>query len=364
MERAGTSMALRPRCLIYDLYLDTLGGGERVVFAVAEALTQEFEVVVAGPRVPDRYRVTQFGLSPDVRLVAMHPSRYPVATIGQEAAVYLANGVPLPSFARRSALILQFPFDSVTRWPGLRQVQRRALGTYRTFVYSEFAATWTRLRMGLDPTVAHPPAQLASFVPDLNARSATILAVGRFFDVEHAKRHDVLIEAFQQLPAAVQRTWTLVLAGGVDRRPAGRQYVDRLQRQAQGSNIQFELDVSAERLEQLQSTASLFWHATGYGRGPDRPERAEHFGLSTLEAMSFGVPPLVYADGGQPEIVTPTSGVLWRSVDELVDATVRLVGDPIARRAMAEASALRAQSFSTDALPQAIRSWVRPAPAA
>lgn len=350
--RAGTSTVSRSDCLIYDLYLDTLGGGERVVFAAADALSDEFDVTIAGPRVPDTARLERFGLSSDLRLLQLHPAHFPLATRGVDLVLYLANGVPLPSFARRSLLVLQFPFESLTHWPGLRRAQRWALAQYDVLVYSEFVATWTRRRLGVDPTILHPPGHLAD-EPSIE-KEHIILAVGRFFDVEHAKRHDVLIDAYRHLPAAVRSSWPLVLAGGVDGRASGQRYLDRLRTLAQGLNIRFELDVPQSRLHELYARTSLFWHATGYGRAPEQPERAEHYGLSTIEAMSHGAVPLVYADGGQTEIVTETSGVLWRVLDELVVATTSLIDDGEARRRMADAAARRAQEFPPEAFRQGL----------
>lgn len=334
----------RPSCLVYDLYLDTLGGGERVMFAAGEALRADLDVTIAGPRVPSAERLRRFGLPSDLPMRRLHPARYPLATVGVDVVVYLANGVPLPSFAHQSLVFVQFPFEPLSRWPGLRAAQRRTLAGYDVLVYSDFVARWTRRRLGVDSTVVHPPATTGTYVP--SAKEPLILAVGRFFDVEHAKRHDVLIEAYRRLPAPTRAVWPLVLAGGVHPGPEGAAYVERLRRLADGENIRFELDVPQDELRGLYSRASLFWHATGFGRREDQPERAEHFGLSTVEAMSHGCVPLVFADGGQLDIVEAGTGVLWTDLDQLVDETQRLTSDPALLRATATRASARAGSFS------------------
>lgn len=322
------------------------------MFAAADALRDEFDVTIAGPAVPDRARLERFGLSSDVRLAQFHPARFPGATRGVDLVIYLANGVPLPSFARRSLLVLQFPFERLSRWPLLKAAQRWALLQYDVLVYSEFVADWTRRRLGVDPTVLHPPGVLAD-LPSTE-KDRLILAVGRFFDVEHAKRHDALIYAYGRLPDTVRSSWKLVFAGGVERGPAGQRYLDRLRSLAAGLNVHFEADVPYQQLSDLYSRACLFWHATGYGRACSQPERAEHYGLATLEAMSHGAVPLVYADGGQTEIVTGTSGVLWRTLDELVDATIALIDDEQARKVMAVDAARRAKDFPPEAFGQGL----------
>jgi glycosyltransferase involved in cell wall biosynthesis len=52
----------------------------------------------------------------------------------------------------------------------------------------------------------------------------------------------------------------------------------------------------------------------------------EHFGISTVEAMSAGGVPVVYNGGGLPEIVRDgKDGFLWKSTDELIDKTVSII---------------------------------------
>lgn len=351
----------RPSCLVYDLYLDTLGGGERVVLAAAEALRDDFEVVVAAPILPKSGRLAALGMRSDVAMQRMHPARFTWASAKVDLVVYLANGIPLPSLARRSILLLQFPFEALSRRAPLRLAQRWILGRYQPVVYSDFVASWTQRRLEVTPLVVHPPAQLGR--PDPALKEPLILSIGRFFATEHSKRQDVLIEAYRRLPMSIRDRWPLVLAGGVYRGEGGQTYVDKLRSLAAGENIHFETDVSQQRLEELLARATLFWHATGFGRLPTEPEKAEHFGLSTVEAMSWGVVPLVYADGGQVEIVTPDTGVLWRSVSELVSATEGLINDPVRRAAEARRAALRSHLFASARFETEIRRLAHPRPA-
>lgn len=343
----------RPSCLIYDLYLDTLGGGERVIFAVAEALQNDFEVTVAAPHLPERSRLAKFGMNPNVAMQRMHPARFTAASRRADLVVYLANGVPMPSLARRSLLFLQFPFNKLSRSCVLRSVERRVLAGYQPIVYSEFVAHWARCRLAIDPVVLHPPAQLGTY--DASTKEPLILSIGRFFSAEHTKRHDVLIEAHRRLPRSIRDRWPLVLAGGLYRGDGGTSYLDRLHHLARGDNVRFEVDVSDQRLRELLSQASLFWHATGFGRDSGQPEKAEHFGLSTIEAMSWGAVPLVYADGGQLEIVSPGTGVLWQSIAELVQATQGLIDEPARRLAEAKRAAIRALDFDPSDFQREIR---------
>ena len=113
--------------------------------------------------------------------------------------------------------------------------------------------------------------------------------------------------------------------------------------------MSFEVNATPEELARLQDGARLFWHASGYERPPDEPEQAEHFGMSTAEAMRHGAIPLVYADGGQLEIVTNDVGRLWRSIAELVAATSELTAkSPSELDAMAEVARLVGKRFGLE----------------
>ncbi len=119
-----------------------------------------------------------------------------------------------------------------------------------------------------------------------------------------------------------------MLAGGAAPSPELDAFVDALRERAMGLNVSFEVNVPPQQLSDLLGQARLFWHAAGFQRPTDAPESAEHFGMSTVEAMSHGAVPLVYADGGQLEIVSADVGRLWRSVSELVEQTTELIEGP------------------------------------
>jgi glycosyltransferase involved in cell wall biosynthesis len=57
------------------------------------------------------------------------------------------------------------------------------------------------------------------------------------------------------------------------------------------------------------------------------PELTEHFGISTVEAISAGCIPLVVGRGGQPEIVT-NPDLLWQTIEELIEKTQAVINTP------------------------------------
>jgi glycosyltransferase involved in cell wall biosynthesis len=74
---------------------------------------------------------------------------------------------------------------------------------------------------------------------------------------------------------------------------------------------------------------------------------AEHFGISTVEAMGAGAVPIVINAGGQKEIVEDgVQGFLWDSLDDLKKKTLRLIQDPSLLERMSEKSKEKAKKFA------------------
>ena len=93
------------------------------------------------------------------------------------------------------------------------------------------------------------------------------------------------------------------------------------------------LNATGAEVRDLYSRAALFWHATGLGEDEEtHPERLEHFGISTVEAMSAGAVPVVIGRAGQLELFEDgIAGYHWQTLDELVARTGQLMADPVGR---------------------------------
>src|SRR5207237_1222717 len=108
--------------------------------------------------------------------------------------------------------------------------------------------------------------------------------------------------------------------------------------------------------------AKVFWHAAGYGDGPDvLPEFSEHFGIATAEAMAAGCVPVVIGQGAQPELVEHgVSGFLWHTLDELKDYTLQVINDDGLRLRLSEAARARARAFARDNFVNSYLNLLRP----
>jgi glycosyltransferase involved in cell wall biosynthesis len=186
-----------------------------------------------------------------------------------------------------------------------------------------------------------------------------VLAVGRFspwVGINH-KKQDLMIDAWRRLVEFLSDSWELHLAGGLTDDPESRSYLEALRQRADGLAVHFHVNVPLVDLKRLYADSAIFWHATGYGETD--PQRFEHFGITTVEAMAHGCVPVVPALGGQPEIVDHgVTGYLWRSVDELIGLTMRLMEETADVQRMRPACITAAQRFSKDRFVGRVREHV------
>ena len=230
---------------------------------------------------------------------------------------------------------------------------RRFLDTYPLIAAnSAFTRGWIGRLWGRDAEVLYPPV-----VPQPRvAKERIVLGVGRFFDPAdgHNKRQLELVSAFARLvaPGSAHRDdaqgWELHLVGGCEAR--GERYVERVRAAAEGLPVCLHLNATGAEVRDLYSRAALFWHATGLGEDEEtHPERLEHFGISTVEAMSAGAVPVVIGRAGQLELFEDgIAGYHWQTLDELVARTGQLMADPVGRAYMADQAVEAAARFGPE----------------
>ena len=271
-------------------------------------------------------------------------------------------GVPLASVqvgkGVRSWLLGRFPFLAQSG------PSDDFLATYQEIVsISEFTQRWVRHRWGRKSHVIYPP---VAFVTGGVQKEPLILSVGRFFGQRfgHSKKQIELVRAFRALVARGLPGWELHLVGSCQH--LHTEYLDRVRAEARGLPVHFHIDASGRELRQLYERASIYWHAAGLGESERRhPERLEHFGISTVEAMGAGAVPIVVGTGGQGEIVQhEVNGYHFRSLEDLVARTYLLAHLPALRRRLGDAARQRAGEFSTERFAARVRALVDDAPSA
>ena len=220
---------------------------------------------------------------------------------------------------------------------------------------SQFTQHWISRYWSLPSALLYPPVDVDRFdtvgkvqAPrDAFAAKPYILSVGRFFAGQHNKQHLAMITAFKRLVDGGLSGWELRLVGGLTPGTVHTRYLDEVQAAARGYPIWVEAGLPFTELVQRYQGAALYWHAAGFGEDEERaPIKAEHFGITTVEAMAAGCVPVVVARGGQPELVTHgVDGFLWQTLEDLAAYTLHLLQDQELRRTMAEAARRSARRF-------------------
>lgn len=347
------------RALVYDQYLNALGGGERYALAFAHALVTHFEVQVAAPVVPDEADMRRLGLSSPTPVRRIGIREFSQASRDYDLTFQVSNYRPLASRAARSIVLVQFPHGPFYWKRPIRYRPRRWRADEVYVTYSEFCRSWCETRWGVDAAVIAPPIEIGSGDVASSAKQPRILAVGRFFKGRHDKRFDVLVDAFAGLPEEIRTSWELVLAGGTRDRSA-QSVLDGLTAKSRGLAVRLVTDAPGQDLRELFSTSTLYWQATGFERPARHPERAEHFGMALVEAMSHRCVPLAYRDGGAPEILEAVGpGGLWETVDELRHLTVAAIEDERWREQRAEAGVAVAARYSYAAFESLVSDLMR-----
>jgi glycosyltransferase involved in cell wall biosynthesis len=212
---------------------------------------------------------------------------------------------------------------------------------------SAYTQGWVKRLWGRDSEVFHPPVTL---VPR-GTKEPVILSVGRFLlpGTGHNKKQLEMVEAFRRLYERGAHGWQFHLVGGC--LPEHAAYLGQIRAAAEGLPVVLHPDASGADLRALYGRASIFWHAAGLDEHIERhPDRHEHFGITTVEAMSAGAVPVVIDAAGQVEIVEQgVSGYRFGSLEGLVAHTERLIADPRWRTTLSTAAERRAEAFGWDA---------------
>lgn len=336
---------------IYNPYLDTLGGHERYCFDIASCLSREHDVDIFwdDPEILDkaqaRFNIPLEGITL-VRNIWISGSVFSKAyrTRRYDAIFFVSDGsIPLV-FSKRAFLLFEFPVPWVKGKDVVTQLKLRRVT--RIICNSSFVKHHIDATFGVNSKVITPGVDIASFAP--SKKENLILSVGRFTTGMNTKKQDVLITAFKKLCDRGLKTWKLVLAGGM--LPDDFEFVTKLKRTARTYPIEILPNVSFKELQALYAGAKLYWHAAGSGEDLQKhPQRAEHFGISSVEAMSAGAVPVVFAGGGQKDIVGHwVNGFLWKTEAELIAFTQSLIGDTKTWSRISKAAGVRAKDFSRE----------------
>ena len=258
-----------------------------------------------------------------------------------DLSFFYSNGSVPWLGAKKNLLHFQVPFQKVGGKGWLTRLKLKKIDAI--VCNSFFTKRFIDREFGVDSRVVYPPVAVDQF--SSGKKENLILSVGRFTDLLHNKRQDVLVAAFKKLINRTKLDYRLVLAGGAKE---GKKLVRELTDKIQDYPIEIIPDLPFGELKKLYARARIFWTASGFGVDEEKnPESVEHFGITTAEAMAAGCVPIVIAKGGQKEIVdSGKDGFLWQQPSELIELTENIINRPTQLKIIARAAIKKARKFS------------------
>ncbi len=319
---------------IFDPYLDTLGGGEKYMLTAASVLSQKHDVFVFWDEnilkeASDKFNINLSRVKTVDNIFSekvSFPKRL-INTRKYDAIFYLSNG-SLPIVSCKLYVHFQFPVEWVNADKII--VKQKVRRVKKFICNSNFTKEFIDKKFNVNSLVVYPPVYFNNQMPkvDYKKKKNFILNVGRLSknkEGEYFKKQDVLIEAFKKMINNGLSNWELVLVTSLIEKD--KHLLTELKEKAKGFPIKIYENIDFEVLGNLYKESKIYWHASGFGENLYKnPEKAEHFGITTVESMANGLVPVVINAGGQKEIVTDgENGFLWKTEDELIKKTKEII---------------------------------------
>jgi glycosyltransferase involved in cell wall biosynthesis len=343
---------------IFDPYLDTLGGGEKYMLTAAWYLSQKYEVSVFWDQAGvlengakrfnlDLSRVKKVNniFSPQTPLLKryLESKRY-------DAIFFLSDG-SLPLLGSKLYVHFQFPIEWVNSDSFIGKLKENRIK--KIVCNSYFTKAFIDKKFNADSEILYPPSLFKKDFPkiDFKKKKNMILNVGRLSllpDGGLFKKQNLMVQAFKKIIDSGIKGWELTLV--VSFLEKDKKIAADLRKQSNGYPINILENVDFEKLQQIYKECKIYWHASGLAENlMVHPERAEHFGITTVEAMINGLVPVVIDAGGQKEIVQDSQdGFLFENELELLEKTMKLIRDESLLLKMAKKAQLKAEEFATD----------------
>lgn len=262
---------------------------------------------------------------------------------------YCSRGL-LTGKAKTNIAIIHFPMDKKESFPAYQKFKllkpiakitdNNFKNSYSYFIpNSNFTAYWLKEKWQIPESkikVLYPPVTIVE--GKYNKIPYSIFISSR---IEKSKKIEELIQAYTKSEFLSQNC-TLTIAGSIkNEAPEYKDYLTKL-----NPKVNFIFEPDRNQIEELYKTSVVFWHAKGYKES--NPYNMEHFGITTVEAMSAGCIPVVINKAGQKEIVTDECGFKWDTTQELVSNTEYIFSHPQETKLLSANSIKRSKIFSKE----------------
>jgi glycosyltransferase involved in cell wall biosynthesis len=317
---------------IFHDYFGAIGGGEKVVLAMAKILDADIITTDtdAIKKIDPNVRVISLGKTvkyPGLKQISAtlkfyfcdFSKKYDMFIFSGNWAHYAAHRhhpnlwychTPVRAFYDRYAAFVKSQ-KTISRqifrlWARVhRSLDQRAVGHIDTIlVNSENTRKRVERYYKKNATILHPPVDMTCFV--FSEFGGFWLSVNRLYP---EKRIELQIDAFRKMPDL-----HLVIVGGFAQGDHASQYAEQLSRNLP-PNVTIRGEISERELRDLYARC----------RGHICTAIDEDFGLTPLEAMASGKPVIAVDEGGYRETVTKDTGILVTPNTDAIIKAVRFI---------------------------------------
>lgn len=337
----------RKTVALYSPYLDILGGGEKHILSILQALEKEgYEINIFWDKNLQKEIKNQFSLhyinkikwlpnmfidSGQARLADASAKRARMTSVLNRANTlkrfdmffYVTDGSYFLSTAKKNYIFCMVPQKSLYQ---MNLINRLKTKNCNFICNSKYTQSWLK-KWGIKTKVVYPYIANDFVNLDINQlqKENIILSVGRFFNHLHSKKQSEIINTFNKLKHTnpLYKDFILILAGGLMKED--KPYFESLKKLTLNSpDIALIPNLSFPKLLETYKKAKYFWHFAGYGVDENTtPELVEHLGITPLEAMAAGCLTYCYNAGGSKEIIQNNrNGFLFDNTDDLLSKMI------------------------------------------
>ncbi|MBI3984699.1 MAG: glycosyltransferase [Candidatus Levybacteria bacterium] len=349
---------------IYSPYLDILGGGEKYMLTAASALSTKHDVALFWnqeevlSKAQEKFNIdlSRVNVVSNIFSEDVSTQKRFLQSKKFDAIFFLSDG-SLPLVGTDLCVHFQFPVEWVDTKGFVNSLKIRRIK--KIVCNSNYTKEHIDKKFNRESIVLYPPTYFKSKMPkvDLSQKQNIILNVGRYARFPNGgsvKKQEFMIEAFKSMYDKGLLGWQLYLVISFTQKEG--EFVQSLKKSIGKYPIKIMENVSYKDLLEQYKKSKIYWHAAGVGEDLSvHPERAEHFGITTVEAMLNGLVPIVIEAGGQKEIVEEAeSGFLWTNDIELIEKTFMVTNDQKLFTRISQNASKKAQQFSTDSFCQKV----------
>lgn len=318
---------------LYDPYLDVMGGGEKHILSILQALqdeTTEINVFWNKDLSKPIKDILNMRFKPEIKFQPdIFKSSFfkKTATLsGYDMFFYVTDGSYFFSPAKKNFIFCMVPNKKLYANSIINKLK---ILNVKFISNSKFTQNCLS-KWGIKSEVIYPYIDQGYLDFEINntKKEKIILSVGRFFKHLHAKKHDIIINAFKEMKKKNEslKDFKLILAGGL--KQEDQEYLNNLKELiGNDTSISLKTNIPHKELAELYKKSMIYWHFAGYGIDEMvNPELVEHLGITPLEAMATGCIAFCYEAGGPKEIIKDgINGFLFNNLNELENKTLAII---------------------------------------